>query len=308
MFYNPNSLKKACIDIINIHMDLSASYTITESSDVCTLNKNLKSCNENLLFIASNEKDLPICLQPKKAPSKSDINSNKLKLPASNSPKLVIISDVKVNPTKKVTSIRKKLNIKKTLHGAEALTMKLNPKTKYRKHQLFERKNTSKKKRKINRYESSSENENSDIMSITNTDSSGNELFEDYITKYLQEEDMKENLEQDIPFGFSDISYFTGKSENLKKDDWILAKFATKKSLKHYVGQVLSVKNDTPTIQFLRKVKSSKDRRLAFTYPNVVDICEMMHLEDIILVLPQPNISRRGQIIFEVNLSEYNIQ
>ncbi|CAG5035669.1 unnamed protein product [Parnassius apollo] len=141
-------------------------------------------------------------------------------------------------------------------------------------------------------------------MSVVDTENSENESMEDFIKKYLLEEDYKEEFKEDYT---EDVSFFTGNPSNIKKDDWILAKFATKKSLKHYVGQVISVKNEIPTVKFLRKIKNAKGKKLAFTYPNVEDTCEMMHLNDIILVLPQPNISRRSQI-FDINLSEYNVQ
>ncbi|CAG4965056.1 unnamed protein product [Parnassius apollo] len=77
----------------------------------------------------------------------------------------------------------------------------------------------------------------------------------------------------------------------------------------HEETEQIVKKNPTKiTLKFLRKMKNAKGKKFAFTYPNVEDTCEMMHLNDIILVLPQPNISRRGQIIFDINFSEYNVQ
>ncbi|CAG4964149.1 unnamed protein product [Parnassius apollo] len=73
-------------------------------------------------------------------------------------------------------------------------------------------------------------------------------------------------------------------------------------------GQIVKKEFQKITLKFLRKIKNAKGKKLAFTYPNVEDTCEMMHLNDIILVLPQPNISRRAQIIFDINLRECNVQ
>ncbi|CAG5004726.1 unnamed protein product [Parnassius apollo] len=131
-------------------------------------------------------------------------------------------------------------------------------------------------------------------------------------TQKIEHEDQseKENLEPDpIPFGISDIEYFTGNIDNLNEGDWLIAKFATKKSVNHFVGRILFIRNNIPTIEFLRKVKNTANsKRLTFTYPHVKDIYEMLHVDDDVLVLPQPIITRRGQVMFEDDFSSYNIQ
>lgn len=150
----------------------------------------------------------------------------------------------------------------------------------------------------------------SDTMSIANTDDSFDGTFDEYVTAFLEEQNGKENMDPEsdvVPFGCSDILYCA--DNNYHKDDWVVAKFATKKSLKHYVGRILSVTNNIPTVKFLRKVKNSKNSKgLVFTYPDIDDVCEMHHPDDILLILPKPNISRRGQLIFNINLCDYNIQ
>ncbi|CAH0716346.1 unnamed protein product, partial [Brenthis ino] len=102
----------------------------------------------------------------------------------------------------------------------------------------------------------------------------------DTLNEHAKDQEGKENLEPAIPFGISDIDYCT--VDFLKKDDWIVAKFATKKSLKHFVGRVLSIKDNIPTVKFVRNVKNLKDSKgLIFTYPQVDDIYEMQ-LGDVI--------------------------
>ncbi|KAL4718367.1 hypothetical protein ACJJTC_017555 [Scirpophaga incertulas] len=104
----------------------------------------------------------------------------------------------------------------------------------------------------------------------------------------------------------------TDDSEYGTMEDYITAflQFVTKKSEKHFVGKVITIKGTTPEVKFVRKVKESKcNSGVVFTYPRVDDICTIRHLDDILLILPDPNISRRGQIVFNnINLSKYNLQ
>lgn len=61
------------------------------------------------------------------------------------------------------------------------------------------------------------------------TDESDYETVDDYlIAEYLREQEEKENFEfTDISFGLQNIKYFVD-NENMKKNDWIIAQFATK--------------------------------------------------------------------------------
>lgn len=92
----------------------------------------------------------------------------------------------------------------------------------------------------------------------------------------------------------------------LKKDDWLVVQFTTKKSVKHFIGTILSIEDKLPVVKFVRKVKQSKSET-TFSYPIVEDICVIKSKADIICVLPQPVIFRRGQLIFNVDLNKYNI-
>ncbi|CAG4995687.1 unnamed protein product [Parnassius apollo] len=155
-----------------------------------------------------------------------------------SSPKKFVTSDEKVTSTAKITSTRKKENIKKKFLGAEtirdsALQKKSNakqdnilkeieinnvqPKT---SNKIQNRKRKSKKKkRKLDRYVVESSSENSDIMSVVDTENSESESMKDFIKKYLLEEDYKEEFKEDYT---EDVSFFTGNPSNIKKDDWIL--------------------------------------------------------------------------------------
>lgn len=164
------------------------------------------------------------------------------------------------------------------------------------------------KKKTARKYSSESSSEISDVY-IAESDDSEYETFNDYLSTRLSDQLEKENLEPDIPIGISDIEYFTGNVDKLKEGDWLIAKFATKKSVKHFVGCILYIKDNIPTVKFVRKVKNAVGgKALNFTYPPVEDICEIHHVDDVVVVLPQPIITRRGQIMFKLDFSSYNIQ
>lgn len=99
------------------------------------------------------------------------------------------------------------------------------------------------------------------------------------------------------------------KSKFPKIGDWLLVRFATKKTLKHYVGVVIEINKDlNPVVQYLRK-SNRWNKRIVFSYPHVEDVSELRHLEDIALFLPEPVKERRGLIHFgDVIFRDYNIQ
>ncbi|CAK1585488.1 unnamed protein product [Parnassius mnemosyne] len=305
--YNPSTLDALSIKIINIHLSSPAHDTNAQLSDVCVLNKKMINDSQNKPFVAYAENDIPDC-----------IRSN-----SSSKSKVIITSDVKVTP-KQMKNIKKKIKLGTEVIGKSALQMKiltkkvgnengnvvLYEKNKRKRENLANgRKTKVAKRKKLRSYycETSSE---SDILSIANTDDSEYETFDEYVSTCLQEIDNKENCEPEnftAPFGFNDITYFTSDVD-LREEDWVVVKFATKKSIKHFVGRVLYIKNSTPTVKFARKVKNAKDGKVIFTYPNVEDVSEV-NRDDVEIVLPPPSISRRGQILFDVTFnSSYNIQ
>ncbi|CAG5001421.1 unnamed protein product [Parnassius apollo] len=94
--------------------------------------------------------------------------------------------------------------------------------------------------------------------------------------------------------------------KNLEVSDWILVRFTTKKSVKYFVGTIISINdNNIPNVKFLRKIKNSKF--VSFHYPDVEDISEVKNDDDIIMFLEKPDISRRGHITFKENFKMYNI-
>lgn len=288
-FYNPDRLDVLCLHHMNMYFSSLECDTNTQSLNVCVINKNLKMDAQNQSFIAINENDLPKCLRPKTSKSQPIITSNK-KLTPKELKK--IINSIKVD-TEVITQ--------------SALQIKMNKPTKKIKKQCKKKEKVLASKKNVNYSETSSEI--SENLSLAETDSEY-ESFDAYVSACLEEMNNKENSEPDnitVPFGFSNINYYAS-DRNFKKDDWIVVKFATKKSLKHFVGVILYIKNGIPTVKFTRKVKYLKQDKMIFTYPNVEDVCEV-NIDGVETVLPKPNISRRGQIIFnKMHFNPYNIQ
>lgn len=243
------------------------------TSNVCVL-KETSNKIENMPFAATSNIDLPDCLQVKK--------TNHMK-------------KIKTVHSKKVKNVNTKDKVTKDLKGKKSTRGRT----------------LAKKRQKTSDSESSSIYADNEVITVESDDSDYATVHDYYIAECLREqEEEKENFDPlDISFGLHEIEYLTENHEKLEKDDWIIAQFATKKTLKHFVGNVLAINDKIPTVKFVRKVKESKcEDGTTFTYPLVDDICTMQHLQDILTILPKPKIIRRGRIVFKVDFSNFNIQ
>lgn len=93
--------------------------------------------------------------------------------------------------------------------------------------------------------------------------------------------------------------------EDLKVDAFVLVKFATKKTITYYVGQIKEILQDECIINFLRK-KNEK-----FLFPAVEDVASVSR-DDLELVLPQPvktggTARTSSSFRFMINLDAYNV-
>ncbi|CAH1114949.1 unnamed protein product [Psylliodes chrysocephalus] len=81
--------------------------------------------------------------------------------------------------------------------------------------------------------------------------------------------------------------------------DLAIVKFCTKKSVKYFVGNILSF-NDygEAVVSFIRKA-SDRTGITTFHFPSQEDITDVME-DDIIYILPKPTIGRRGEVLFLV--------
>lgn len=102
--------------------------------------------------------------------------------------------------------------------------------------------------------------------------------------------------EDDCDLGITDI----------QKEDYVLVKFPTKKTIKYYIGNIVEVNGNTEfTINFLRK------RDNHFTFPVVKDE-SIIDIEDVVCKLPVPTktdgTSRSKEMLhFGIDLSNYNV-
>ncbi|CAG5047276.1 unnamed protein product [Parnassius apollo] len=283
MLQNPESLCRLCISAINIY--LHPLVAGSNNFEHC-----LKNLPKNSKMNTSFCEDTPECVQLKIG---NDPDPMKMKNPNKNKkPKVIIMSNIVIkeaSPEKKVVlrDINTEMN-------------------KGKRHASTSRGPSSKIKRKEKKIVYHSDSSLTSETSFQAADDSDYENFDDYIASCLQEQEEQENI---CPFGLSDIDFYVENSLGLQENCWIIAKFASKKSIKHFVGKVLSIKNQIPKVKFARKVKNSKCvKETVFTYPNIEDICDVPDLKDVIAVLPDPQISRRGHFIFNLDFDKYNIQ
>lgn len=323
MLRNPDSLKKLSLRIVNSifyqykHTDKQSFPQVPYVHYLCNVTKNDIA---NMRFIDK----IPECLQTKKhniiissditikpEPVQKSQQSKRGNINTKNKKYKITRSalNMKLVATNKETITESSKVLKEITQEVDKLQKNTDNVNKKPKKEIGKRKTKMRKynsvKRIKKRISSSDSSFTSDIeISIADTDSE----FETMDDIVKSQED-QENIEPLIPFGISDIKYFTDENIKLKIDSWILAKFTTKKSVKHFVGKVISMEDNFAKVKFVRKKKESKfDRGLVFSYPRVDDVCTIQNLNDVILVLPEPTISRRGHIIFNVNLSNYNVQ
>ena len=143
------------------------------------------------------------------------------------------------------------------------------------------RKTPGQKKKKV-----SSDSEDTDI-SIASSRSNTPDMT-DVLHEIIEDEELESNDEE-----FSSSILEVGK--------WVLVKFTTKRTCKHYIGKIiLKNKVDSSLVKFTRKVGST------FTWPELEDICEVSD-DDIEMTLPDPKVGRRGELAFSVSFANFNI-
>lgn len=130
------------------------------------------------------------------------------------------------------------------------------------------------------------------ILNVSDSSSESNDELIPYQDSDNDEEFLQEmhNLEE------------TNECQTIEIGKWVLVQYATKKSLKHFVGKVIQKGDcDEWLIRFLRFKKSK------FVWPNVHDE-DLVDSANILKILPQPTEDRRGSgLIFFVKFDGYNI-
>ena len=92
----------------------------------------------------------------------------------------------------------------------------------------------------------------------------------------------------------------------LSVDDWVLVKFAGKRNIIYYVGQVIEIKKQEVEIKFCRK-SAFFTKKSIFKFPFVDDV-SIVSETDIVRLLPNPEIGRRGEISFQMSFTGYTVE
>ena len=94
-----------------------------------------------------------------------------------------------------------------------------------------------------------------------------------------------------------------------KAGDFVVVKFQAKKSVAHYVAELMKMTTECDDkewcVKFLRKQTSSST--LKFVYPQIEQIYDV-RAKDFVLKLPLPDSGVRRHIVFSYDLSQYNFR
>lgn len=93
-----------------------------------------------------------------------------------------------------------------------------------------------------------------------------------------------------------------------KVGHWVLVRFDLKnKKNVHFVGQIVKISDICePEVVFLRKHSENK-HGTTFTWPTSRDETEVPS-SDIVTILPEPSLGRRGELTFGVTFDSYFLQ
>ncbi|KAG5899878.1 hypothetical protein JTB14_012341 [Gonioctena quinquepunctata] len=137
-------------------------------------------------------------------------------------------------------------------------------------------------------------NNDSDMLSeidFADEDSSDREDF-------LQ--DMQREDESDLGFektlGNCNNSEKHHQHTTPKINDWVVVKFATKKKVLHYVGQVTDIEAGEPRVKFIL-IKETHADSTVFCWKEPEDV-SFIENEDVVEKLAEPAFERRGKLIF----------
>lgn len=88
--------------------------------------------------------------------------------------------------------------------------------------------------------------------------------------------------------------------QTVNPNSWVLVRYCTKKLIKHFVGMVTEPCDDGLTVKFTKFSKNT------FSWPKVEDM-DTIEQRDIVMVLPEPTVNRRGSFVFPVTFEGYNL-
>ena len=113
--------------------------------------------------------------------------------------------------------------------------------------------------------------------------------------------------EKDRDDGSSDVNLYeeltSSDEENITDvtvGKWVLVGYKTKKTILHYTGKIVDIDGFECDVKFLKQVRGQ------FVWPEKDDVDTILK-EDIVTILPEPIVDRRGHHNFQVDLSGRNV-
>lgn len=261
------------------HLDFSSAQASTSKEPTTSVVEASQMSFEELLLSRIARSDIPSFKKTKVAHGAEVITASDVlnRLKNENEEKVRKVENKKINNKKKEEIVR--LNINKTTKK-EIVEKRRDRNI----SQISEE--SSKSSWKSNESETDNINYMESLIAAEDINLSGTETeqtdLDNMQTSNNEIEEFSHNL---------DINNFGGR--------WILVKFVTKKSIKHYVGKVMAVQEDIVTATFVRRANIKRERQSVFCYPAQEDIYGFNKL-DIVSVLPEPITGRRGEIIFNI--------
>lgn len=90
--------------------------------------------------------------------------------------------------------------------------------------------------------------------------------------------------------------------QKMQNDSWVVVEYQSKKTVKHFVGQIASIDSDEASVKFVKRSKND-----TFVWPNVEDL-DVISIYNIKKKLGNPIVCRRGQLIFDIDMTSFNFQ
>lgn len=165
---------------------------------------------------------------------------------------------------------------------------------------------------KKSKYYDNTSSEENEVWESDSSDTDASVFFQRIRDEheFEMEEEIKDiniNMSEDEEQNIILTECISGENEENLDQKWVLVKFSAFKSLKHYVGQVVSInENKTVRVKFVRKTKKKEGYTL-FSYPTQDDFFNV-YPADIVSILPEPSRGRRGVLMFNIDFAKYNLK
>ncbi|KAK9704005.1 hypothetical protein QE152_g28556 [Popillia japonica] len=128
---------------------------------------------------------------------------------------------------------------------------------------------------------------NEDATSITAIKAVKRKIMQETSSDSSSDSEVDEQADDECN-AFEEETFRDLPTEEIVVESWVLVKYETKKSCKHFIGQVLSLSKDGLHIKFLKKTVGEK-----FVWPEVEDT-DIIGYNCVVKILPTPKIERRG--------------